>query len=91
MNKTIISILRAQINGVDMISKTKSGNFIFRKGYFYTGGQDEDILVRRLEEKLFKLGLTAKLIDCGNHWAPFKGAAPIQRQSHFYVEFKITA
>ena len=86
---TIMSILRDRISGADMISKNRSGNYVFRRGYFYTGGADEDKFADALAKRIADIGLTAKLIDKGNHWAPFKGGASIEKGSHFYAEFEI--
>jgi hypothetical protein len=89
MKKTIMSDLRANVRGVEMISKNKAGNFMFRKGYFYTMGMDEDKFAVNVEANIRKLGYSVQVIGCGNHWTPFNGRAPIQRQSHFWVEAKI--
>jgi len=50
---------------------------------------DEDKFAVNVEANIRKLGYSVQVIGCGNHWTPFNGRAPIQRQSHFWVEAKI--
>lgn len=66
----------------DGLSKSK-GVFTFRRGYFYTHGQTADGWRDTIQKAL----PDAKIVDHGNHWAPFRGGAPLSRQSHFYVKF----
>ena len=75
MKKSIMSDLRANIRGVEMISKNKAGNFIFRKRYFYTKGMDEDKFAANVEVDIRKLGYSVQVIECGNHWTPFNRSA----------------
>jgi len=69
---------------VNKISKLRNGNFKAYFGYHYTNSQT----VEQKEELVKKYLPNAEIIDSGDNWAPFKGGAPIQRQSHFWVEFK---
>ena len=70
---------------VDMVSKKRNGNFIIRKGYFYTNNFSEG----KLKAKVEMLIPSATVVECGNHWTAFKGNAPLQKSSHWWVEFQI--
>ena len=69
---------------VSKVSK-KAGVFTARRGFFYTHGRSEKDLVQRIKEKYPK----AKIIDSGEQWTSFRGGAPIERQSHWFVKFKL--
>jgi hypothetical protein len=72
--------------GAEMVSK-KGDTYIARWGFFYTFGQ-------AASSKADKVRATfshATVVDCQEIWKPFKGGAPIQRQSHFRVDFKLPA
>jgi hypothetical protein len=66
----------------DTISK-RNGIFTARKAYFYTYGQTEQDAVNVIKIRI----PSAKIIDTGDHWRPFKGGASIASQSHWYVKF----
>jgi hypothetical protein len=89
MAKTIIAQIRESVHGVDMISRKRNGNILFRKGYFYRFNQNEESLANSIIEQLTTVGLKARVVDSGDHWAPFKGSAPVAKQSHFYVELAV--
>lgn len=74
----------------DMISKKRNGNFLFRKGYYYSHGMTASSYADKISEQLKKEGFTHGVIDFGDHWAAFKGGAPLQSQSHFWVEINVT-
>jgi len=74
----------------DQISKDKEGNYIFRKGYYYRNGMDEDKWAARIAGELAKAGLEAQLVDSYDHWAAFNGGASLKNSSHFAAVFKIT-
>ena len=88
--ETILGILRNNIN-VDLVSKNKAGNFIFRRGYYYRMGCDSDNLAAALLTQISNLGLTAKLIEHGDQFTSFKPGVSVARNSHFYATFAITA
>ena len=71
----------------DKVSKLRdgSGEFIFRLGYFYTSGQTSDDFVAAIKKQLTDAGLKFTITDSGDHWAAFKGGAPIAKQSHWWV------
>lgn len=73
----------------DQISKDKSGNYIFRKGYFYRNGMDSDKWAARVSAELAKAGIDATLVNSYDHWAAFKGGASVKNQSHWAAVFSI--
>jgi hypothetical protein len=90
MKKTIMAKLRGcgGIN-VDLISKNRKGNYIFRRGYFYRMGGDSSNFAEALKAQLYRMNFNAELIDHGDHWVAFNGGASVAKQSHFYAEFII--
>ena len=86
MIKTNLKEVREKLEAIaDMVSIKKNGNFIARLGYFYRHGYSED----KLAEHILKaLGDNIEIVDKGDHWTAFNGGAPLQRQSHWWVEFK---
>jgi hypothetical protein len=86
--KSILTILKEEVMA-DMISKTKSGTYMFRKGYFYRHGDTAEGFAVRVESDLKRLGFITTLIDVGDHYADFKGGAGVKANSHFYVEFDL--
>lgn len=77
---------------VDQVSKKRdgSGNFIFRKGYFYSHGGSEDTLADRIVHEGKAANLNIEVLDKGNHWAAFNGRASIAKSSHWWVVAKVT-
>ncbi len=74
-------------------AKKKNGNFIARKSFFYRQGLTTEVFVAAVKAK-FPLKIVDKsydieVMDCGQVWKPFKGGASIEKQSHWYVEFKL--
>lgn len=68
----------------DALSKSK-GVFTARKGFFYTGGKTADAFAARVKEALPE----ANILEQGEVWLPFRGGAPITRQSHWFVRFTL--
>ena len=69
----------------DTVSRNKDGNIVIRRGYFYRNGMDGQKFGERIMEKL---GGAVTLVECGDHWAPFRGGASVARSSHFYAVVK---
>ena len=68
----------------DTLVKHKDGSYTARWGFFYTYGRDEDTYVAKLKEKFPDV----EIIEKGEIWKPFKGGAPVSRQSHWYIKFR---
>jgi|GEM_PF-5561629 len=68
----------------DTVSK-REGVFTARRGFFYTGGKSSEDFRRALTNAIPE----ARVIDCGEHWAPFKGGASVAKQSHWWVRFTV--
>lgn len=75
--------IKELLSGVDMVSKNKSGNYIARWTFFYTNGKTSEKYAEKVKSTLPGV----KVINSGEHWAPFRGGASIQQSSHFWVEF----
>ncbi len=73
-------------NGIaDTVGRKKDGTIIARKGYFYHYGDDSENFANRVIKKCELSGFNVHLNDIGDKFAPFKGCASIQKQSHFWV------
>ncbi len=65
---------------------TKRGDvFIGRWGFFYPHGNSAYKIAAKLKEALPNIEIT----DTEDVWTPFNGFAPVSRQSHFQVRFKL--
>jgi len=80
MTKTDI---RRAINA-STLTKHKDGTYTARWGFFYTHGRDEDTYVAKLKEKFPDV----EIIEKGEICKPFRGGAPVSRQSHWYIKFR---
>lgn len=81
-----VSKIRTSVQSIaDTVGKKKDGSFIIRRGYFYRSGLSGDKFKDEVLMALKLHGFTAEVIEWGDHWAPFKGGAPLAQSSHFYV------
>ena len=85
---SLLSTLRNEMLA-DTVSKNKAGNYVFRKGYFYTHGSSEDTLADRVSKALLRMGVEHTIVNKGNKWVPFKGGHTTAQGSHFWVEISI--
>jgi len=67
----------------DTLSKSK-GNFILRKGFFYTHGNDSYKIAQRIKEAF---GNEIEIIETDDIWKPFRGGVTVAQGSHFKVVF----
>lgn len=74
---------------VDTVGKNKAGNFVVRRGFFYTGGVTADKVKQGVTGALQKAGMTVEVVDHGEVWKSFRGGATVAQGSHWYVEFKV--
>jgi hypothetical protein len=72
---------------VDQVARQKDGTYLARKGYFYHHGQTSEKLAERVAAAL--PGVT--VLDHGDHFAAFRGGAPLAKSSHFWVRFTVAA
>lgn len=61
----------------------KNGVFTVRKGFYYRFGNSEEKFVEKILEKF----PTAKIIESGEVWKPFRGGASIANSSHWFIKF----
>ena len=83
--------IREQIRNAtpsDQIVCKRDGTFLARKDYFYRGGYSEDKFVQSIKNVL-EPHFIVTVIESGDHWTPFRGSSPLERQSHFYVHFSV--
>jgi hypothetical protein len=75
-------------NGIqcDMLSKNRNGNYVLRKGFFYTHGNSSDKIAEKIVSKFPKI----KIVDTWDKWVAFKGGHTLKQGSHFGVEFYFT-
>ena len=78
-----------QMISADGVSK-RNGIFTIRRGYYYTGGYDADKYKENIENQLIENDIRFEYVDHGNVWLPFKGGAPLAKQSHWFVKVRIT-
>jgi hypothetical protein len=78
--------IEEKLNGkIDMLSKNREGNYIARRGFFYTNGMSADLLAKKIKEEIPEIAI----VKTWEKWTPFKGGSSVKQGSHFGVEFKI--
>ena len=70
---------------VDTISKKRDETFLLRRSFYYRHGYSGQMFADHVIEKL---GNNWRALDYGEVNRPFKGGAPIARQSHWWVIVK---
>lgn len=74
---------------VDEVSRSSEGSFVLRKGYFYHPSADLGTWASNITLQLKNLlGIDFVELDRGDEWKPFKGGAPLKKQSHYWVKIK---
>lgn len=68
-------------------ASVKNGVFTVRRGFFYRHGFTADALAASVKRAF----PTAKVLDSGEVWKPFRGGAPVSKQSHWFVKFEVPA
>jgi len=90
--KALTARVLSEIIMADQVSKKRdgSGNFIFRKGYYYSHGGTSDKFVNNITQQCKDNNLNIEVVDSGDHWAAFNGGASIAKSSHWWVVAKVT-
>ena len=88
-NRTRIKRLIKDNLNPDTIGTKKGGNILCRWGYFYTHGATAEDYAMKIRRLLTNNKIPYRIVDCGNHWAAFRGGASVANQSHFYVEVHV--
>ena len=86
MKHTIITV-KELIKGkvpFDLIGKKNNGNFYIMESFYY-----KTLSAKKIAEDLKELIPNIVIVKTNDVWKPFIGGAPVQKQSHYYVEFKI--
>lgn len=73
---------------VDTVSAKKTGEIVFRRGYFYRCNNSPEKFLERVAYHLKAGGIELTVVEIGDHWAPFRGGASMAKSSHFYVVIK---
>lgn len=84
----ILTLVKDGEVNADQANRTKKGRVIIRAGYFYSHGCTSELFSNRISNQLTAMGIAHKVTASGNHWEPFNGGAPIQKQSHWWVEIE---
>lgn len=72
----------------DDIRNCKDGIRAYR-GFFYTPKQSEEDWAAKKMEEMKAAGFQVEFIKTdGNYYVPFKGDAPVHKQSHYCLVFK---
>lgn len=83
MTKKLTSTDIMNLLGEDYVGKSK-GAFIVRRGYFYRGMTPE-----QLADKVKSKIPGARIVEKGDHWAPFRGGDSVAKGSNIWVRFTI--
>lgn len=84
-----VSKIRTATLGVaDTVGKKKDGTFIIRRGYFYRHGMNCQQFAAVVAQAIKAHGFDCQVVECGDHWAPFRGGATVAQGSHFWVQLR---
>jgi hypothetical protein len=75
--------VKERLSTFDAIGRRRNGNYIVRRGFFYSHGYTADTYVQHVLEAYPH----ANIVASGRVDKPFRGGADIAHSSHFYVEF----
>lgn len=82
--KVTAAEVQDNVIGVDLVTVSKGVYKAFR-GFFYTNGGSWQALASRVRAAY----PSAVILDGGEVWKPFKGGAPVNKQSHWWVTFRL--
>lgn len=73
----------------DSVGKSKDGDYVVRRSYFYRHGQDSQQHADRVSQALTKGGIKHSVVRHEDHYANFRGGASVAQGSHFAAHVKI--
>jgi len=73
----------AQLEGLFDTISLRNGVFTVRRGFYYRHGTTAEDKANCVKQYL----PTARIIECGEIWAAFRGNASVADQSHWFVKF----
>ena len=65
------------------------GVYTYRKGFYYTMGNNHYKVRDDLIVALYKANIDAVILDSGEQWKPFRGGDTLKQGSHWWVKFTI--
>jgi hypothetical protein len=81
--ESIKELLKGKIS-FDKIGKKLNGNYYIMYSFYYKTSSSKE-----LSEKIKEAIPNANIVDRKDVWKPFIGGVPVEKQSHYYVEFNI--
>lgn len=97
MTSKTATLLRtlSEMIAADKLSANKAGEFIARRSFFYRNGKTAKNFeasvasdLSGLDPKVFGFS-SFTILESGEIDKPFRGGAPIEKQSHWFVRFSI--
>jgi len=85
---SLLTIAKNLFTGADTVGKNKDGHVVFRFGFYYTNRRNAAMMATIVINEFAKIGVVVECVDCYEKWLPFKGGAPVSRQSHWGVVVK---
>jgi len=79
--KSVEALLREKIS-FDKIGQKINGNFYIMYGFYYKLSSSKELAIKLKYEFL-----NINIVEIKDVWKPFIGGAPVEKQSHYYVEF----
>lgn len=67
----------------------RNGEWTVRQPFFYRHNGSPEGVWQKLVKLSGELNVTFTMIDMGEVWKPFKGGAPVTKQSHWFVKFRV--
>lgn len=87
---TLLQELKKNVNA-DTIGRKRdgSGNYLFRKGFYYRFGTDAQKYAKQVSFDLCEMNQDHDIVDYGEKYTAFRGGASVANQSHFWVVVKM--
>ncbi len=89
MNKPVTTAEVKKFVHCDSVSK-KGDVFTARRGFYYTHGRTAEKFAQCIKAEL-EVGqkFLVEVLDKGEVWKSFVGSAPVSKQSHWWVTFRV--
>jgi hypothetical protein len=89
MTTTTKTVRDALADTADGVSKTKSGTYVARRGFFYRHGYGKDKFCQAVTAALTRAGVDHEIVDSYEKWTAFRCGASLASSSHWGVEFRV--
>lgn len=85
----INKLVRTELQNVCTSISLRSDVFTARTPFKYRDNKAVQQLAEKITSRLQKQGIDVEIVDSGDYWAITKPKAPLSKNSHLWVKFKV--